>query len=427
MISFATRRIGLAALSALLCGLPVLAPCGPGGPFGPGAIAAAAAVGAAEGGSGLAGRLAERFPRAGLGAGAVGEVLDTASGAVLWSSGAGAGRMPASTAKLATAVAALTVLGPGRTESTAVRFRAADDSLYLVGGGDPALDRSGLRTLAAEAAKALKARGLTRAALRYDDSLFPAPAPSPGWEPDYYPDEVPPVRALALLGERSPDTALSAAERFRALLAEDGIRSGPPVRAATPPGAEAVAVHSSPPLWRTVEYMLRVSDNAVAEDLLRLTALARHGAADWQDGTGVVRSVLAGYGVPLAGTALFDGSGLSRRDRMTPRALGAIAALVVRPGLRGLLRPVLDGLPVAGRDGTLSAADHRFSTRPSSCAAGRIRAKTGTLHDADALVGLTGGADGHRLAFAFLESGPVPVQAARNGLDALAATVEGCW
>ena len=390
------------------------------------AVGEVAAAGA-DCGPDLAARLADRFPRAGLGAGAVGEVLDAASGTVLWSSGPDSGRMPASTAKLATAVAALTVLGPDRTERTSVRYRAADNTLSLVGGGDPGLDLAALQALAADTAKTLSARGLTRVTLRFDDSLFPAPVLSPGWQPGYYPQDLAPVRALALVGERLPDTALATARRFGELLTVDGVQVGAPTRAVVRPDAVAVASRTSQPLWQTVEHMLKVSDNNTAEVLLRLTALARHGAADWQDGTDAVRSVLGGYGVPLDGVALYDGSGLSREDRLTPRALGAIAALIVRPGLGRVLRPVFAGLPVAGRDGTLSPADHRFSTWPSSCAAGRVRAKTGTLHDAAALAGVTRGPDGRWLAFAFLENGAVPLDAARQGLDGLAATVQGCW
>jgi len=335
--------------------------------------------------------------------------------------------MPASTAKLATAVAALTLLGPDHTERTSTRYRAADNTLYLVGGGDPDLDQDALGALAADTARALKARGRTQVTLRFDDSLFPAPAPSPGWLPDYYPYELAPVRALALVGERSADTALSAAASFGRQLAAAGVRCAPPTRAPAPADAEPVAVRSSGPLWQAVEYMLKVSDNNVAEELLRLTALARHGTADWQDGTEAVRSVLDGYRVPLDGTALNDGSGLSRDDRMTPRALGAIAALTVRPELGRLLWPVFAGLPVAGRDGTLAGANHRFDTPPGSCAAGLVHAKTGTLHDASALAGVTRGPDGRWRAFAFLENGAVTTATARRGLDALAATVVGCW
>ncbi|QMU69521.1 D-alanyl-D-alanine carboxypeptidase/D-alanyl-D-alanine-endopeptidase [Streptacidiphilus sp. P02-A3a] len=412
----ARRRWTVAALPVLLCA--ALAVGGPG---------AAGAVGASGGDRGLAADLGARFPRAGLGPGAVGEVVDAASGAQLWSSGAATGRMPASTAKLATAVAALTLLGPDHTELTSTRYRAADHTLYLVGGGDPDLDQDALGALAADTATALKARGLTQVTLRFDDSLFPAPEPSPGWLPDYYPYELAPVRALALVGERSADTALSAAVSFGRRLAAAGVESAAPSRAPAPPDAAPLAERGSPPLWQAVEYMLKVSDNNVAEELLRLTALARHSAANWQDGTAAVRAVLGGYRVPLDGTALYDGSGLSRADRMTPRALGAIAALTVRPELGRLLWPVFAGLPVAGRDGTLARANHRFDTPPSSCAAGLVHAKTGTLHDASALAGVARGPDGRWRAFAFLENGAVATAAARRGLDALAATVTGCW
>ena len=412
------RRAQRSGPLVLLCALLALAL---------GGAATAGAVDVPAGGGDLSAKLAARFPRAGLGAGAVGEVTDAASGAELWSSGAGTGRMPASTAKLATAVAALTVLGPDRTQRTSTRYRAADNTLYLVGGGDPGLDQETLGRLAHDTADSLRARGVAAVELRFDDSLFAAPAPSPGWNPDYYPYDLAPVRALALVGERSPDTALSAARRFGERLAADGLRATAPSRAPAPPDAAPVASRSSQPLWHTVEYMLKVSDNDIAEQLLRLTALARHGTPDWQHGTAVVRSVLTGYRVPLEGTALYDGSGLSRLDRMTPRALAALAALTVRPRLGRLLWPLFDGLPVAGRDGTLSSAEHRFSTRPSRCAAGLVHAKTGTLHDASALAGVARGPGGGWRAFAFLENGDVPAATARPGLDELAATVEGCW
>ncbi|MBC3841300.1 hypothetical protein GXW82_16330 [Streptacidiphilus sp. 4-A2] len=124
---------------------------------------------------------------------------------------------------------------------------------------------------------------------------------------------------------------------------------------------------------------------------------------------------------------MFDGSGLSRQDRMTPRALAAIAALTVRPRLWRVLSPVFAGLPVAGRDGTLSPADHRFVEPPSNCAAGRVWAKTGTLHDAAVLAGVTHEPGGRWRAFAFMENGGTSTAGARLGLDRLAATVEGCW
>ena len=377
-----------------------------------------------------AARLKTRFPAAGLGSGRVGKVLDVASGRTVWSSRAGTGRMPASTEKLAVAVSALTVLGPGHTERTRTRYQAG--TLYLVGGGDQLLTTADLKALAVATAKALKQHGLKATALRVDDSLFPAPTAadaSPGWLRGYYPSELAPVRALALSGARVSDTALAAGKLFAQQLAAAGVRlpAGAPKRKTAPASAVDLASHTSKPLSKAVEHMLKVSDNNTAEGLLRLTALAEHRPATWQGGTAAVRAVLTGYGVPLAGVKLYDGSGLSRSDRMTASALAALVALSVEPRYDKQLWPLFDGLPVAGRDGTLAASEHRFTTRPSSCAAGRVHAKTGSLHDADALVGVTKGKDGRWKAFAFVENGPVSAAGARRGLDGLAATVDGCW
>ncbi|MFC1436942.1 D-alanyl-D-alanine carboxypeptidase/D-alanyl-D-alanine-endopeptidase [Streptacidiphilus sp. N1-10] len=398
--------------------------------------AAAATAGADSADRTIAQRLQQRFPQAGLGSGRVGQVLDAGSGRTVWSSGAGLGRMPASTMKLATAVTALTVLGPDHTERTRTVY--ADGTLYLVGGGDQRLDRAGLGRLAADTARELKSRRLAVHALRVDDSLFPAPTLSPGWQPGYLPYEVAPVRALALCGDRVGDTALAAGDVFAGALAKAGVAVPPgPLRHAVAPavdgggggdgGAVLLASRTSVPLWNAVEYMLKVSDNNIAEGLLRLAALGRGRPATWQGGTAVVRQVLDGYGVPLGGVRILDGSGLSRQDRMTAAALADLAALAVDPGRHRTLWPLLEGLPIAGRDGTLAARLHRFDSPPSSCAAGRVHAKTGTLHDSTALAGVARGSDGRWKAFAFVENGSVHKSQARSGLDRLAATVTGCW
>ncbi|MBC3841301.1 hypothetical protein GXW82_16335 [Streptacidiphilus sp. 4-A2] len=109
------------------------------------------------------------------------------------------------------------------------------------------------------------------------------------------------------------DTGLSAAGRFAAQLAADGIQVTPPVRARAPQDAVPLASRDSLPLRRAVEYMLKASDNNIAETLLRLAAPARHRPADWQGGTQVVRSVLEGYGVPLDGSPCSTAAGCPAR------------------------------------------------------------------------------------------------------------------
>ena len=74
-----------------------------------------------------------------------------------------------------------------------------------------------------------------------------------------------------------------------------------------------------------------------------------------------------------------DGSGLSRLDRLTANA---VVAMLRSSWLDEELREILlAALPVAGRSGTL---DTRMR---GTAAAGRVRAKTGTLNEASALSG----------------------------------------
>src|SRR5215471_19494690 len=109
-------------------------------------------------------------------------VTDLASGSVLFSRQAGSGFAPASSAKLLTAVAALSTLGPSARFSTSV-VSGAHGSVVLAGGGDPTLaagrpprsdypQPATLSLLAGATACWLHAHGQRRVRLAYDSSLF---------------------------------------------------------------------------------------------------------------------------------------------------------------------------------------------------------------------------------------------------------------
>ncbi|WP_042367260.1 D-alanyl-D-alanine carboxypeptidase/D-alanyl-D-alanine endopeptidase [Streptacidiphilus neutrinimicus] len=360
---------------------------------------------------------------------ASGEVLDAASGRVVWSSGAAAQLMPASTTKIATAIAALTVLGPSHTERT--RALLLGHALYLVGGADQDLTGDDVNALADATAQALKARHLGSVTLYVDDSLFPHVQPtSPGWQPGYIPGEVSSISALQVFGHEDVDSALYAGNVFRARLGTHGVgvQKTTLTRAKAPRTAVQLASHTSEPLASEVERMLKDSVNDNAEGFARLTALAVGQQADWEGATKAVLSEVSRYHVPLGGVRLYDGSGLSRDDRMTAQALASMAALAVDPRYQSVLRPVLVGFPIAGVDGTLGPSWGRFTTAPTDCAKGRIDAKTGTLTGAIALAGVTlNKQDGRWKAFAFLEQGGFNTTSARDLIDRWATTVEGCW
>lgn len=376
----------------------------------------------------IADDLQARITEAGLGADLSGFVMDAESDREIFGNNASAALMPASNAKLATATAALTVLGPDHRFTTSVVYGGG--TLTLIGGGDRVLTTDDLSVLAKTAADGLSAAGLTSVKVRVDDSLFPAPTLATGWTDGYFPDVVSPVRPLVVDGRPVMDTSLDAGEAFARLLADQGIATdGAAVRGTAAATDVPVASHSSPPLSAVVERMILDSDNNIAETLLRMTAIAAGQPATFEGGATAVRTVLSEeYGVPLDGVELFDGSGLSRSARIPAATLADLVDLLTDPRHKTVLGPILDALPVAGETGTLGPGTGRFDTEPSSCATGEVKAKTGTLTGALALSGLTIGQDGRWKVFSFVENGASANPAdTKKVLDGLAATVNGCF
>ncbi|GGV22315.1 peptidase S13 [Streptomyces filipinensis] len=403
---------------------------------GPSAFAAPKGVGATAKAHGLdtsdrqmAKNLKTRVRDRRLGSNVSGVVLDAASHTTVWGYHASTGLMPGSSAKLATSTAALTVLGPQHRFTTKVVY--GHGTLTLVGGGDRTLTTADLAELAKTAIAGLKAAGRTTVKVAVDDSLFPEPTLAKGWNDGYYPDTVAPVRALVVDGRGVQDTSLDAGRVFAKQLAADGVTvTGDVTRATVRPTDVPVARHRSAPLSGIVHTMLKHSDNNIAETLLRMTALGAGRPATFEGGTQVVRQVLSRvYGVSLDKFELYDGSGLSRADRIPAATLAQILELLTQPRHTHTLGSILDGLPVSGEAGsTLGPEYGRFDDAHSMCAVGKVHAKTGTLTGAVALSGLTRGKDGKWKVFSFVENGATgDPSAVKDAMDDLAATVNGCY
>lgn len=359
-----------------------------------------------------------------------GVVLDASSGQQVWGHNAATTLMPASNMKLATSTAALTVLGPDHRFTTRVVY--GDGTLTLVGGGDRVLSTADLTALAKTAVAGLQHAGVTSVKVQVDDSLFPEPTLANGWNSGYYDGAtVAPVRALVVDEHNVMDTSVDAGQVFAKQLAAQGVTVTGDVAHGQATSADvAVAVHRSPTLSAIVEQMLTTSDSNIAETLLRMTALGAGQQATFEDGTAVVRHVLSHvYGISLENFQNYDGSGLSRADRVSAATLANILEVDNDPHNSKLLGPIIKGLPVAGQaNGTLSTALDRFDTPESQCAVGKVMAKTGTLTGAIALSGLTKGEDGRWKIFSFVENGgTATTMDIRHTFDGLAATVNGCW
>lgn len=400
---------------------------------------------AAPTGKGLGRALGHLMDDPALGPTAGGVVIDAATGRTLYGSHAGRPMTPASTVKLATMAAGLSALGPGHRIATTVTATPDGKRLTLRGGGDPTLDRDGLRALADAAAKALRGRGVSSVRISYDTSVYSGPLLHP-IGPN---DNLAPVSALMTdegrLGggsgdssgsggsagspeegdhgpaPRTGDPAGGTARTFAAMLADRSVHSkGAPSPGKSPKGAKTVATTYSAPLSALVERALTNSDNDIAEAVARQTALAAHEPASFAGAGRAVRDGLKKLGLPLDGAHFADGSGLNRQDKVTPTLLATLLARAGDPA-HPELRPILTGLPIAGFTGTL---DERY-TDPSG-AGGLIHAKTGTLTGVNTLAGTVVDARGRLLAFAFMASDTASPAAAQSALDRLGTAVAAC-
>lgn len=370
--------------------------------------------------------LTRRDDNPALGRDLAGVVTDAASTRVLYAATRFERQLPASTAKLLTAVNVLQSYGPAHRFTTTVRKGRYWSQVTLVGGGDPSLSSRSLDAMAAYTATALKARGVKRVAVYVDDSLFPAPSLAYGWKSTYVPGEVRPVRALVVNQHQVWDTSIDAGKVFAGRLAARGLSIATVARARAVSGSPVLAASSGRRLDSMVGTMLRSSDNDYAEAFHRLVALKAGYPATWSGAAAAQRSVLRGLGVDLGSSSMYDGSGLSRADRLTPQQLAAVLTLAVDGGHPRLVS-LPGALPLAGRSGTLAPEFKRYTTWPTSCAAGNVQAKTGSLSGVVSLAGYARGADGRTKVFAFLLNGVPSTLTTRQAVDRLATTITGCW
>ncbi|NUU18838.1 D-alanyl-D-alanine carboxypeptidase/D-alanyl-D-alanine-endopeptidase [Cellulomonas humilata] len=379
-------------------------------------------------------------PRMGPSVGVV--VADQLTGDVLGAHLPEAGRTPASTAKLVTAIAALSTLGPDVTLPTRV-VRGAGNSIVLVGGGDMMLaagagdptaveGHAGLADLAAQVAKVLQLEGATTVSLGFDDSLFSGPTLSPTWNPaDIAAGFVAPVTALAVdtakitPGEyppRYPDPSLAAAKTFAQRLTEAGITvDGTPRRSETPGDGRELGIVRSAPLDGIVHHFLDTSDNTITELVSRLVAIDAGLPASFEGGTTAVLHAVAVAGIDTTDARLSDASGLGSGSVLPPDLLLGLLRLATDPS-HGVLRDVATGMPIAGLTGTLS---DRYS---QSTAKGLVRAKTGSLPHVTSLAGTVLDADARQLVFVVMaDATPDGGQwGPRAAIDSFVTTLSGC-
>lgn len=153
----------------------------------------------------------------------------------------------------------------------------------------------------------------------------------------------------------------------------------------------------SRPLTEFLEPVNKDSDNFLAEHLYKM--IGAYGAYFDDNAIGtqkIMNALLPRYGIPIDNCKLNDGSGLSRRNLLTPRAIIAALETAYQSPFFETFR---SSLSVAGLDGTLRK---RMRNSPAEF---NLRGKTGTLRNVSALSGYVKTLDGENLAFSFLFNG----------------------
>ena len=172
-----------------------------------------------------------------------------------------------------------------------------------------------------------------------------------------------------------------------------------------------LAEHVSVPLGDAVQAINKMSENLHTETLLRAAARQNGLWSTADDLAKFAADFYASVGIAPGDVIQTDGSGLSRHDLVTPRAVVALLQYVSKQPWFSVYE---SSLPVAGEDGTLA---DRLKNTP---AAGRIHAKTGSVEHVRALSGFADTLGGRRVIFSILSNNEgAKNQEATAALDAL--------
>lgn len=174
--------------------------------------------------------------------------------------------------------------------------------------------------------------------------------------------------------------------------------------------------HMSPSLAEDVTVTNKVSQNLHAELWLRHLGKSVYcGDGSIVSGARLVRAFLEHVGIDKDDFVLFDGSGLSGHDLVTPRATARL--LQYAAGQSWFERWKMS-LPVGGEDGSLES---RFGKAPLK---DHVFAKTGTLGEARALSGYLECASGRTVIFSIMVGNHLPgTSEDREAMDKIVAAI----
>ncbi|MDQ0243415.1 D-alanyl-D-alanine carboxypeptidase/D-alanyl-D-alanine-endopeptidase (penicillin-binding protein 4) [Bacillus fengqiuensis] len=187
---------------------------------------------------------------------------------------------------------------------------------------------------------------------------------------------------------------------FRSALKREGIRikEKDDTYKAAPENASVLFIKESPPLSHILIPYMKLSNNVIAEMLVKEMGRVVYGEGSWEKGLKVVRSYLQTIGVNADTLSLRDGSGISHVSNVPANEL---SKLLVEVRKEGWYPVFLQSLPVAGASERLVGGTLRKRMKETA-AAGNVKAKTGTITGATSLAGYVTTKGGQELAFAVI-------------------------
>jgi len=149
----------------------------------------------------------------------------------------------------------------------------------------------------------------------------------------------------------------------------------------------------SKPLSEIIQYTNNKSYNVSAETCLKMSGLKKYNAGTWECGLKAVYDLLGENSVQIDDMELHDGSGLSKANRVSPKAMGTFLMNIrTEPWFETLYA----SMPIAGESGTLKTM---FDGTPVK---GKLRAKSGYMKTVRAYAGYVPNQKNEMMAFCII-------------------------
>ena len=329
----------------------------------------------------------------------------------------GLARIPASNQKLVSTAFALDRLGTDFRLRTEL-LRHPNGSLELVGEGDPDLSIAEVQRIAMVALGQGGSRGPSASAQPV--TLIVREEPRQRWWPsDWHPSDRSyaygaPITRLALTSNALHMAVMDPAARLQRVLDLAIRRQGGQVQLQlVDHDRRTIATSTSKPTSSDVRdsIVLHREESAPMHALLSLAnteshnftaeVLMREAANSWDLGRASLMTTrwLQSQGVPMAGVRIRDGSGLSRGNRLTSRAISTLLWRMAQHPLNSYYQA---SMAIAGRRGTLR---NRFR---GTSLHGRFWGKTGTLSGVRSISGVLETQHGPRYVSMISNGGSAP-------------------